>query len=182
MEGWAHDAVFPTRVGVFPSRRCRTRTGSGLPHTRGGVSVGHGDGDRPTESSPHAWGCFRADAAVRADVEVFPTRVGVFPGNGRRVLACGCLPHTRGGVSSARFADFSAKPSSPHAWGCFRMRVLHHCPGMVFPTRVGVFPRGDRAAQVQPRLPHTRGGVSMTIADTLTRAESSPHAWGCFHR
>ena len=50
----------------------------------------------------------------------------------------------------------------------------------VFPTRVGVFPGRFSRLKLMKSLPHTRGGVSATLAQFETWGKSSPHAWGCF--
>ena len=50
--------VFPTHVGVFPRRFQRRRSGSGLPHARGGVSPSVMPGVGQSMSSPRTWGCF----------------------------------------------------------------------------------------------------------------------------
>ncbi len=50
--------VFPTCVGVFPSRTALETLLSSLPHMRGGVSDVKQSSPNRTRSSPHAWGCF----------------------------------------------------------------------------------------------------------------------------
>ena len=50
----------------------------------------------------------------------------------------------------------------------------------VFPTPVGVFPDIARRGACVFRLPHTRGGVSISRTTATTTAMSSPHPWGCF--
>ena len=71
-------SVFPTRVGVFPTREGSEYILSSLPHTRGGVSIGKSVPTRREMSSPHAWGCFFALPSDSEEHLVFPTRVGVF--------------------------------------------------------------------------------------------------------
>ena len=51
---------------------------------------------------------------------------------------------------------------------------------MVFPTRVGVFPRVILRANRNGGLPHTSGGVSQWEELALGATPSSPHEWGCF--
>ena len=70
--------------------------------------------------------------------------------------------------------------SSPHAWGCFCAWPLRAVTLRVFPTRVGVFPAARSLPRKGQCLPHTRGGVSVRADAESARAESSPHAWGCF--
>ena len=52
----------------------------------------------------------------------------------------------------------------------------------VFPTCVGVFPPPPASTSRQTSLPHVRGGVSTKTRWSLSRAMSSPRAWGCFLR
>ena len=91
--------VFPTCVGVFLTTCRLTSTCDGLPHVRGGVSRLKFVGERLSESSPRAWGCFH-NPVCRARVSlVFPTCVGVFPAWIRLWRPTRGLPHVRGGVS-----------------------------------------------------------------------------------
>ena len=174
------ERVFPTRVGVFPRPPRPPSPTDCLPHTRGGVSHGRVTLAIATQSSPHAWGCFRPLATCWKVTQVFPTRVGVFPSGRRAWWRARGLPHTRGGVSGSGPPAIRWRTSSPHAWGCFFKQAAAANPGRVFPTRVGVFPSARRYAMRSARLPHTRGGVSRgCVADRETGA-SSPHAWGCF--
>ncbi len=96
---------------------------------------------------------------VFTPVDVFPTPVGVFLHNHRRVIIQSRLPHARGGVPSYR---------SPRA------AVL-----AVFPTPVGVF-RGRCLVPGRGRgLPHARGGVPYHAVVTDIVTASSPRPWGC---
>ena len=70
--------VFPTPVGVFPSRRLGFCRFSSLPHARGGVSVKQVMACSFQESSPRPWGCFLPCTGKLWDQKVFPTPVGVF--------------------------------------------------------------------------------------------------------
>ncbi|VGE38653.1 Domain of uncharacterised function (DUF2825) [Klebsiella quasipneumoniae] len=68
------DAVFPTCVGVFLTRRQLTGRFLCLPHVRGGVSIMMRTEWGASLSSPHAWGArdrlSDADASMR-DIMVF---------------------------------------------------------------------------------------------------------------
>ena len=172
--------VFPTRVGVFPREPSVSQAQEGLPHTRGGVSGPPGCMTRCCGSSPHAWGCFSPYARPARVHGVFPTRVGVFLRPPRLSGQPHRLPHTRGGVSTIALGRGCADTSSPHAWGCFCSTGQPRRPGLVFPTRVGVFLHGLVALVGLWRLPHTRGGVSRRRCHIGQIGESSPHAWGCF--
>ena len=98
--------VFPTHVGVFPSRKHLMLLPKSLPHTRGGVSRRHFGKFKANKSSPHTWGCFSRLKLAVAYRNVFPTHVGVFPVWGSLESLEYGLPHTRGGVSVVkRFGD-----------------------------------------------------------------------------
>ena len=179
-DGGRQGHVFPTRVGVFPARRACSPAAQRLPHTRGGVSRPQAAGAVPDVSSPHAWGCFWMPLWAGPLVGVFPTRVGVFPRRKGHTRTASGLPHTRGGVSSPTGTTTAVCPSSPHAWGCFRLARPENHVARVFPTRVGVFLPAPVRVRMPPCLPHTRGGVSTAIGSMGSRRLSSPHAWGCF--
>ena len=91
-----------------------------------------------------------------------------------------CLPHARGGVSTIYCTICSICMSSPRPWGCFQGigKSVYHEP--VFPTPVGVFLRCAFTLSAQYRLPHARGGVSLSVSPYSTVLESSPRPWGCF--
>ena len=72
------------------------------------------------------------------------------------------------------------RSSSPRSWGCFRSSVPSGMALLVFPTLVGVFPNGWAWPWPRWRLPHARGGVSVTPSSTLPGHLSSPRSWGCF--
>ena len=81
--------VFPTCVGVFPSRRWHTGPRCSLPHVRGGVSFPLASLYHHRRSSPRAWGCFLTPRLRSRGRPVFPTCVGVFPQKGRtRLISC----------------------------------------------------------------------------------------------
>ena len=111
-------------------------------------------------SSPQAWGCFYLGGGRTPIVIVFPTGVGVFPGN-----TVWSTPYIR---------------SSPQAWGCFQWTDLFKSIGDVFPTGVGVFLAYSPRPLLFTSLPHRRGGVSRIASIDQHFDESSPQAWGCF--
>ena len=111
-------------------------------------------------SSPRAWGCFSLKRGKRPIRLVFPTCVGVFPGDTYFVFALRRLPHVRGGVSAAGRAGQRTKSSSPRAWGCFYLKEDMTLRIVVFPTCVGVFPEDEARELTDAGLPHVRGGVS----------------------
>ena len=194
--------VFPTSVGVFLNGETRTYLQGGLPHERGGVSHSGNVIFCPLRSSPRAWGCFRqlkstwmlstvsprawgcfrGTGSARNSVCVFPTSVGVFPTGSFTTAARSSLPHERGGVSCIQSLPVTATLSSPRAWGCFPEGSTRTLFQAVFPTSVGVFLRISRQPDSRTSLPHERGGVSLCFPALSSLLESSPRAWGCFHK
>ncbi len=136
----AFEIVFPTCVGVFPPDWSAVSIVYCLPHMRGGVSPVTASVKDTATSSPHAWGCFLITTILRPVTKVFPTCVGVFPAFQSRSDLMVCLPHMRGGVSTASRDLLNMELSSPHAWGCFFHHLRRDSAAGVFPTRVGVFP------------------------------------------
>ena len=152
--------VFPTPVGVFPwFRLCAERIPS-LPHARGGVSIRVLKLRSWHLSSPRPWGCFLWQIIQTYISFVFPTPVGVFPDSVISSGACKRLPHARGGVSIKCQREITCSSSSPRPWGCFFFPVQRRFQRPVFPTPVGVFPKGRQGVATLRRLPHARGGVS----------------------
>ncbi len=86
-------------MGVFPQSRAPVSASARLPHARGGVSSWLEILNALDESSPRPWGCFLLAYQCASTALVFPTPVGVFPGDYRKVLRPISLPHARGGVS-----------------------------------------------------------------------------------
>ena len=112
-------SVFPTHVGVFLSSPRIVRIPESLPHACGGVSQ-YGLIDwRLRGSSPRMWGCFRTAEKIPVQLGVFPTHVGVFPGQGSTGTAGAGLPHACGGVSMKSSSEIVMSQSSPRMWGCF---------------------------------------------------------------
>ena len=70
--------------------------------------------------------------------------------------------------------------SSPRPWGCFWITVSGRVAFNVFPTPVGVFPKGSSSSPMILCLPHARGGVSAEEEATTAEVTSSPRPWGCF--
>ena len=175
--------VFPTLVGVFPRTGIILIRGTGssprswgcfhmteltiyytssLPHARGGVSGDVKSTDTILGSSPRSWGCFQKQVKSRRFRKVFPTLVGVFP----YVLYCA----------------WACCRSSPRSWGCFHPYRWLTGVKSVFPTLVGVFNPTTQPHTTRWRLPHARGGVSITTANLWGLFSSSPRSWGCFLR
>ena len=117
--------VFPTLVGVFPLGSKSWRRPGSLPHARGGVSLPLMRSCTALSSSPRSWGCFLPPRPQDGDALVFPTLVGVFPGQGEVLLPHWRLPHARGGVSKKGPRLVSGVRSSPRSWGCFQDSLLH---------------------------------------------------------
>ena len=77
-KGYLED-VFPTCVGVFPSKSPNLFLSVSIPHMRGGVSSQMAGLNDAIQYSPHAWGCFLCINLVNAFLQ--------------------SIPHMRGGVS-----------------------------------------------------------------------------------
>ena len=75
------EKVFPTPVGVFPEQPLNHLHILSLPHARGGVSSTRKPAQFMTSSSPRPWGCFERLMYQLNRHLVFPTPVGVFPGD-----------------------------------------------------------------------------------------------------
>ena len=151
-----------------------------LPHTRGGVSIIGFMGSCRKMSSPYTWGCFQILKRKLQNSKVFPIHVGVFLFGHLKRGVRERLPHTRGGVSSIKIVFIVKGLSSPYTWGCFQ--GWHHQGGhhQVFPIHVGVFPQAWLGTPTEVGLPHTRGGVSITMYVSNGNLKSSPYTWGCF--
>ena len=126
------------------------------------------------------WGCFRTRRGPSCLTCVFPTHVGVFPLFTQVSLNLGSLPHACGGVSSLNELIILCLVSSPRMWGCFSRRHSGHFGYGVFPTHVGVFPKGKNCHKKTLRLPHACGGVSQVSLALRTGKLSSPRMWGQF--
>ena len=111
--------VFPTHVGVFLPAWVAVSSPLCLPHARGGVSAIRPFFRLVSTSSPRTWGCFFHARRSRDGVRVFPTRVGVFLAEERRIPGACRLPHARGGVSHGQKQNRDVSWSSPRTWGCF---------------------------------------------------------------
>ena len=178
--GCVEGAVFPTPVGVFPPLDAMWRVTVRLPHARGGVSRVRSFNRILHSSSPRPWGCFYWEFERFTSWEVFPTPVGVFLNQELYALVERGLPHARGGVSLTGSIEGGQEWSSPRPWGCFWLIEIMAKRSNVFPTPVGVFPNREKDHESRNRLPHARGGVSLTCTRKLPIWESSPRPWGCF--
>ena len=111
--------VFPTHVGVFLRHKATREQPSRLPHARGGVSYRCSACWEKLRSSPRTWGCFSVESILSQGFAVFPTHVGVFLSSSGIAHQRRCLPHARGGVSTAAYIAAMNPESSPRTWGCF---------------------------------------------------------------
>ena len=152
--------VFPTHVGVFLGKGDYMKQHVSLPHARGGVSRTPRKYPSSRKSSPRTWGCFFPELADADPSLVFPTHVGVFLAPDSLRSETRGLPHARGGVSRQPRGQARLPASSPRTWGCFFAGHSNHIVYGVFPTHVGVFPKGETSKLLLYCLPHARGGVS----------------------
>ena len=111
----------PRMWGCFSPDRAIQGSIYGLPHACGGVSVPSKFLPVVKWSSPRMWGCFHREQASPWGGSLFPTHVGVFPGEKIRVIGVDGLPHACGGVSTSGSFSCSSNASSPRMWGCFRL-------------------------------------------------------------
>ncbi len=111
---------------------------------------------------------------------VFPTPVGVFPGDSDTERGGFRLPHARGGVSIQGKEGAFRLRSSPRPWGCFQQALEQLVDRLVFPTPVGVFLDWPVDLIPSDSLPHARGGVSYSRHFVEPCPKSSPRPWGCF--
>ena len=132
------------------------------------------------QSSPRMWGCFYGFPVYRQIAQVFPTHVGVFPGQSHWDSVRPCLPHACGGVSLKPWHPSTVSPSSPRMWGCFLLYYPVLLFSAVFPTHVGVFLCSAGCCGAAMGLPHACGGVSGFRRHTASGTWSSPRMWGCF--
>ena len=172
--------VFPTHVGVFPTRDTLNSSFCRLPHARGGVSAAVFRPCACHASSPRTRGCFLRKPKNRTVFRVFPTHVGVFPALKPSLRAKASLPHARGGVSRSSGTTSYCASSSPRTWGCFRRCKVFRLNAVVFPTHVGVFLVLAGGVYAHGGLPHARGGVSTNRTRHRRTYPSSPRTWGCF--
>jgi hypothetical protein len=111
--------VVPTRVGVYRMLVLLPRLRWRCPHASGGVPNSRTKSSIATVLSPREWGCTESFIAAIDEMEVVPTRVGVYR-IASIMLHCprGC-PHASGGVPES-YSSSSATVN-------------------VVPTRVGVY-------------------------------------------
>ena len=94
-----------------------------FPHASGGVSPGGLSGSLRDKFSPREWGCFLFPLQRRYEFLVFPTRVGVFPGEKQAAPFQRSFPHASGGVSYAFVLHLLSILFSPREWGCFYLSI-----------------------------------------------------------
>ena len=152
--------IFPTPVGVFLNILSYRIIFINIPHARGGVSHCAAYIEHEDEYSPRPWGCFYAAVEAACERLIFPTPVGVFLGGGLAPVRDQDIPHARGGVSKEALMRSDTLIYSPRPWGCFSFSAPIWCRYIIFPTPVGVFPKG---------------GVYLGAF-----LRYSPRPWGCF--
>ena len=151
--------------------------------------------------SPQAWGCtanLSAGAqvtrrfphrrggvpiimtAIRTELDVFPTGVGVYRTCRGRRMARKCFSHRRGGVPAMGSAAVGRFGFSPQAWGCTANLSAGAQVTRRFPHRRGGVPSARPALRPRPRgFPHRRGGVPTSQHPRPPKIRFSPQAWGC---
>ena len=115
---YLRSAVFPTRVGMFPTGSLFWGQAVCLPHESGDVPLLGNSPYSSTSSSPREWGCSLSCPCASYVYAVFPTRVGMFLCFSLLTVSLLCLPHESGDVPWQRLQRPAPMPSSPREWGC----------------------------------------------------------------
>ena len=131
-----------------------------------------------TTFSPPAWGwsgCVHCSSSKRA---VFPTRVGMVRGRGRRTARDRGFPHPRGDGPRTRGSWSCCYPFSPPAWGWSGSARQPGKQHLVFPTRVGMVRDHVKGCRARPCFPHPRGDGPLLRCRLGAGLGFSPPAWG----
>ena len=152
--------VFPTYVGLVPSRRPDARNALSVPHLRGVGSDYVDPSDTYSQCSPPTWGWFRS-----TDSDCSP-----FSG----------VPHLRGVGSEKPPQRWKFGECSPPTWGWFRPSAQRGWTGRVFPTYVGLVRTTPQRTAPLLRVPHLRGVGSDRRTFTSIVFGCSPPTWGWF--
>ena len=131
---------------------------------------------------PTPMGVFPSSPPVKRSSGNLPPHAGVFSSSWRSLPCRRSLPHTRGDVSPIVEIDAALFEPSPYTRGCFVGSGGGAQARTVFPAHAGVFLPCRLGWLGLPRLPRTRGGVSIGAASHAPPLLSSPHLRGCFHR
>ena len=135
--------VFPTQVGMFLDRSLSDGLLARFPHAGGDVSPGMPCASSSCRFSPRRWGCFRYCLERSWLRRVFPTQVGMFLSRRLSIGRRGSFPHAGGDVSVTSSLRFRRSLFSPRRWGCFHQLRGSNTSRLVFPTQVGMFPKGS---------------------------------------
>ncbi len=156
--------LFPTHVGVSLDVATRMDYTAPLPHTRGGVPKRTSVEMPHQNSSPHTWGCPYRQYVSLCRNWLFPTHVGVSLCEHGVMIPSTPLPHTRGGVPYLKGVQLYPHCSSPHTWGCPWAINIPNWQYLLFPTHVGVSLLRLTRPPMRLPLPHTRGGVPLSMS------------------
>ena len=128
--------------------------------------------------SPHTWGWSSSCSNSRKTSRVFPTYVGVIPGQPWGCAGTCRIPHIRGGDPGGRIDSFDRLRYSPHTWGWSLLRPFPWSSQRVFPTYVGVIPADTSLIVAFSCIPHIRGGDPGTYWEVDKSGRYSPRTWG----
>ena len=130
--------VFPTQVGVLPTKRPLCTLKSSFPYASGGVANPKAKLMLITPFSLRKWGCCQPPHHRTTACKVFPTQVGVLLLLMTKIKAIQCFPYASGGVAKWLKLIGLAGPFSLRKWGCCQPVLPHVYSILVFPTQVGV--------------------------------------------
>ena len=152
-------ALFPTPVGMFRSAPGVSHFVGTIPHTRGDVPSHTPIAFVAAAYSPHPWGCSETTIRLAADLDLFPTPVGMFRSRWFLLYLMVPIPHTRGDVPVYLVKTKIDLGYSPHPRGCSpdSLSLGHNL--YLFPTPVGMFRNQNTARNAKQPIPHTRGDV-----------------------
>ena len=89
------------------------------------------------------------------------------------------FPRIRGDVPMLHMTQFHSQRFSPHTRGCSATLMEDTPKEMVFPAYAGMFLKGVRLRDKEPRFPRIRGDVPIHIIVPQHLKMFSPHTRGC---
>jgi hypothetical protein len=175
--GRSHQFI-PTRVGNAADDFVIDSDTAVHPHARGErLDETNRNADR-IGSSPHAWGTLATAGDTATRMRFSPTRVGNALRHARLSSQLSVHPHTRGERNPIPRIRRRNTGSSPHAWGTPPCRCWSVRRSRFIPTRVGNAKMVACGMLQSAVHPHTRGERFCQQALAVSKAGSSPHAWG----
>ena len=169
---------FPAHAGMDPGPRTAPPAPCRVPRTRGDGPHARSKRAPPAAGSPHTrgWTCHirRADT-VRFG---FPAHAGMDPGSAASGRATGRVPRTRGDGPSSSAPPARPAGGSPHTRGWTRGTGPAGVRRGGFPAHAGMDPLRVADADVDDRVPRTRGDGPEVVHRGPLHDEGSPHTRG----